>query len=97
MNENRFATLDFYLAAFLMASSCKLSDYYREKGFTTFVFTEDKKLITLVKEYYSEKTLIEPITHARAIKNLKSLIHSATISTSKPPSKNEFNKTSYRS
>jgi hypothetical protein len=90
MNENRFATMDFYLAAFLMASSCKLSDYYREKGFTTFVFTEDKRLLNLVKEYYSEKTLIEPITHARAIKNLKSLIHSATISTSKSQRNNNY-------
>lgn len=90
MKENNFATLDFYLAAFLMASSCQLVDYYRKNGFTTFVFTEDKSLVTLVKEYYSEKSLIEPLTHARAIKNLKSLIHSATISTSKSQRTNNY-------
>lgn len=96
MNKQKFATLDFYLAAFLMASGCNLDDYFRDKGFTTFVFIEDKRLANLVKEYYSEKTLIEPVTHARAIKNLKSLIHSATLSTSKSQLQNEFSNNSQK-
>lgn len=74
-----------------MAKNFELLDFYRQEGFTSFIFKETKELTEYVKNYYSETTTIEPVKHARVIKNLKSLIHGLSLSTPKSPSKNEFN------
>ena len=89
--EKQFSTSDFYAAAALMAENYALVDYYRQGGFTTFIFQDSPELHEYTTQYYSEKTLIEPIKFGRAIKNLKSLIHSLTISTSQPQNNNGFN------
>jgi predicted AAA+ superfamily ATPase len=89
--EKQFSTIDFYIAAALMAENYELVDYYRQGGFTTFIFTETPELNDYVKCYYSEKALIEATKFGRAIKNLKSLIHSISISTSKSVNNNESN------
>ncbi|MCX6174140.1 MAG: DUF5659 domain-containing protein [Ignavibacteriales bacterium] len=79
---NTFLTQDFYLASFLMASNYRILDYYRKAGFTTFVFEETPQLKDYVNNFYAEKTLIEPVKHGRAIKALKSMIHSINSSLS---------------
>jgi len=89
--EKQFSTIDFYVAAALMAEKYELVDYYRQGGFTTFIFIDSPEINNYIKRYYSEKALIEPIKFGRAIKNLKSLIHSISISTSKSVNNNEFN------
>ncbi|MCU7490530.1 MAG: hypothetical protein HF312_02605 [Ignavibacteria bacterium] len=88
--ERHFVTQDFYLAAAAMAKNYDLVDYYREGGFTTFLFRETPELHQFIKEYYSELTTIEPVKHARAIKSLKSLCHSLSLSISKSTSNNEL-------
>jgi predicted AAA+ superfamily ATPase len=92
--EKHFSTIDFYCAAALMAENYELVDYYRQGGFTTFIFSDSPELNGYIKRYYSEKALIEPIKYGRAIKNLKSLIHSISISTSKSVNNNGFFKNS---
>lgn len=77
-----------------MAENYELVDYYRQGGFTTFIFKDSPELHDYTKRYYSEKALIEPIKYGRAIKNLKSLIHSISISTSKSVNNNGFFKNS---
>jgi hypothetical protein len=89
--EKQFSTIDFYCAAALMAENYELVDYYRQGGFTTFLFKDTPNLNNYIKCYYSEKALIEPGRYGRAIKNLKSLIHSISISTSKSVNNNGFN------
>jgi len=89
--EKQFSTIDFYVAAALMAENYELVDYYRQSGFTTFLFNETPDLNNYIKQYYSEKALIEPTKFGRAIKNLKSLIHSISLSTSKSVNNNAFN------
>ena len=88
--EKQFTTIDFYAAAALMAENYELQDYNRQGGFTTFIFNNTTELHDYTARYYSEKTLIEPIKFGRAIKNLKSLIHSLTISTSQSQNNNGF-------
>jgi len=87
---NKFASQDFYLSSFLMANNFKLIDYYRKNGFTTFFFEETEEMKTLVNNYYTENTTIEPVRHGRAIKALKSMIHSISTSTSNRGLNNEF-------
>jgi len=89
--EKQFTTVDFYAAAALMAENYELIDYYRQGGFTTFIFTDTPELHDYTTRYYSEKTLIEPIKFGRAIKNLKSLIHNISISTSQSQNNNGYN------
>jgi predicted AAA+ superfamily ATPase len=89
--EKHFSTIDFYAAAALMAENYELVDYYRQGGFTTFIFEDTQELHDYTKIYYSEKSLIEPIKFGRAIKNLKSLIHSINLSTSQSVNNNGFN------
>ena len=89
--EKQFSTIDFYAAAALMAENYELVDYYRQGGFTTFLFNDTPDLNDYIKRYYSEKALIDPVKYGRTIKNLKSLIHSISISTSQPKQNNGFN------
>jgi len=51
--EKHFSTIDFYCAAALMAENYELVDYYRQGGFTTFIFNETSELNDYVKCYYS--------------------------------------------
>ena len=78
--QRHFSCADFYCAAYLIATGYEIVDYYRSGGFTTFVFNETPELHDLVKKYYTESCLIEPVQFGRTIKNLKSLIHTSTSS-----------------
>ena len=49
----QFITQDFYLAAAIMAKNFELLDFYRQEGFTSFIFKETKELNDYVKNYYS--------------------------------------------
>lgn len=74
--QETYANKDFYLSAFLIASGYPLCNHERKGGITTFYFKVDEKLQELIKEYYSMKSIIEPISYGNALKNLKSVIHS---------------------
>ncbi len=74
--QKEYANKDFYLSAFLIASGYRLSDHDRSGGVTTFYFEVDEKLENTIQQYYSMKTVIEPISYGNALKNLKSVIHS---------------------
>lgn len=90
MERQYFNSSDFYLSVFLMANNHKLVDFYRRNGYTTFIFLETPELTELVKNYYSESTLIEPQRYGRSVKQLKSLIHQASLSTVQTVNDNEF-------
>jgi hypothetical protein len=89
--EKHFSTIDFYAAAALIAENYELVDYYRHGGFTTFLFNDSPELHDFIKCYFAEKALIEPIKFGRSIKNLKSLIHCISTSTSNGAQNNGFN------
>jgi len=74
---------DFYLSAFLIADGFELADYFRENGFTTFIFYDSEELSEAVRKYHSLSSSIEPQRYGNAIKSLKTLIHCGQISNSK--------------
>lgn len=74
---NSYSNKDFYLSSFLIASGEELRSYTRTNGITTFVFNETERLENLVNKYYSMNAAVEPMKFGAAIKNLKSVIHSA--------------------
>lgn len=74
---NAYTNRDFYLSSFLIASGEELKSYTKQNGLTTFIFNETDRLETLVKKYYSMNAAVEPMKFGAAIKNLKSVIHSA--------------------
>jgi Domain of unknown function (DUF5659) len=89
--EKQFSTQDFYLAALLLARGNKLVDFFRKSGYTTFIFSETEEIRESIKNFYEENAMIDANKYGRSVKNLKSLIHSETISTSKSVNNNEFN------
>lgn len=80
--QTTYSNKDFYASAFLMAEGFELADYFRENGFTTFIFNESEALLEAVRKFHSLSALIEPVRYGNAIKSLKTLIHSEQISTS---------------
>lgn len=74
---------DFYLSAFLIAGGFELADYFRENGFTTFIFNDSEELSEAVRKYHSLSSSIEPQRYGNAIKSLKTLIHCEQISNTK--------------
>ena len=67
-------TKDFYLTAFLF---CKypLVGNKKDGNQTTFEFPETEEVRQDVREYYSNKSLINPQAYGNAVRNLKTLIH----------------------
>lgn len=92
--EKQFSTQDFYLAALILAKGNKLVDFFRKNGYTTFIFSETDEIREDIKCFYEENAMIDANKYGRAVKNLKSLLHSETISTSQSVNKNEFNNNS---
>lgn len=58
-------------------------DYFRNSGITTFVFSENKELLELIRRFHSLTAQTEPVRYGNAIKSLKTLIHSEQISNTK--------------
>ena len=79
-NESIF-NKDFYLAAFLVASSMPMRDYSREASVTVFQFSETPELLLLVREFYADNATVSPIRFGNALKNLKSMIRNANTNT----------------
>lgn len=90
--QKTYSNKDFYLSAFLISVGYELTDYFREKGFTTFIFSETERLLEAVRKFHSLTAVIEPNRYGHAIKSLKTLIHSEQISTSKSYKNNGHNK-----
>jgi len=88
-----YANKDFYLSAYLVADGFELADYFRENGFTTFIFNESVELSEAVRKYHSLSSSIEPQRYGNAIKSLKTLIKSEQISNSKS---NNYNANKYK-
>ncbi|HSP87355.1 MAG TPA: DUF5659 domain-containing protein [Ignavibacteriaceae bacterium] len=79
---NLFKSIDFYCSAFLIANGFELVDHKRSNGLTTFYFEESDILKRLVNKYISLQTTIEPVKYSQALRALKGIIHSGTLSTS---------------
>ena len=90
--QKTYANKDFYISSYLIAEGFELADYFRENGFTTFIFVETDDLIEAIRKFHSLSALIEPVRYGNAIKSLKTLIHSEKISNSKSNYKNEYSK-----
>jgi len=81
--QKQISYKDFYLSAFIIAEGYELVEYFRENGFTTFVFNESDDLLEAVRKFHSLIARTEPVRYGNAIKSLKTLIHSEQISNSK--------------
>jgi hypothetical protein len=88
MTTDTYSTQDFYLSAFLMAKDQPVVDYDRQRNITYFQFEKTRELLTLVQEYFADRTTVSPIRYGSAIKNLKSLIHSNNITNQNDTSNN---------
>lgn len=75
MNNARYFTTDFYLAAFLKAKGLKLIEAIKENGRSTFVFEDDMQRDNLIKDFYN-KGLVEASLFKNALQDLKAIIHS---------------------
>jgi hypothetical protein len=78
---NTFATNDFYLSAFLVASGIPLASHQRSNGKTSFEFASNDELTRLIDEYYADQVKVSPIRYGNSLKNLKALIYSGNTNT----------------
>ena len=68
---------DFYLSAFLISRGWKCKGLTKIKdNLTLFEFENSDVLNQLIGEYYSNKTVIDPIIYGESIRQLKGSIHS---------------------
>ncbi len=77
--KNNYKTEDFYLAAFLVASSEELVAHQRQNGLTSFFFDSSESIKQLVANYYELRASINPVLFGTAIRNLKSVIHTDNV------------------
>lgn len=82
-----YSTKDFYLAAYLIFSGCKLYQTEIQEKLTTFIFYRDTIIKNLVGNYYSLTGKVEPMAYGNCVRTLKSIIW-ASKSTSYPEDKN---------
>jgi len=75
MNNARYFTTDFYLAAFLKAKGLKLIEAIKENGRSTFVFEDDMQRDNLIRDFYNNG-LVEVGFFKNALQDLKAIIHS---------------------
>ena len=75
-----YISKDFYLSAYLTSEGCELQSFYREHGFTFFIFEETERLTELLRKFHSLTATTEPVRYGHAIKSLKTLIHTERIS-----------------
>lgn len=75
MNNARYFTTNFYLAAFLKAKGLKLVEVTKENGRSTFIFEDDMQWDNLIKDFYNDG-LVEVSRYKSALQDLKSMIHS---------------------
>jgi hypothetical protein len=76
MNNARYFTTDFYLAAYLKAKGLKLVEVTKENGGrSTFVFEDDMQRDNLLRDFYNDG-LIEVGRYKSALQDLKAIIHS---------------------
>lgn len=72
-----FTSKDFYLSAYLIANGYELKSHFRDKGFTTFYFEDNKLLRGIAQKFYSLKAQVEPVKYSQAIRALKGVIYSS--------------------
>ena len=77
MEKKIFQSKDFYGAAFLIASGCKLLNCERDRSFTLFNFEDTVVLQKLISAFYTMKATIEPMSYSQNIRSLKSVIHAS--------------------
>lgn len=73
-NSSKYATNDFYLAAFLKAKNLKLLSTEREGRRTTFFFEHKSNLEDLILSFYNNG-LVEVNAFKNAIQDLKAIIY----------------------
>ena len=88
-----YTSKDFYLCAYLTSEGCELKSFFRDRGFTTFIFDETEKLMELIRRFHSLSGTTEPVKYGHAIKTLKTLIHTEQISISKSDYNNQIQET----
>lgn len=93
MNE-KYEHQDFYLCSFLILNGIELINHYRENNLTTFVFEKSEKLMEHVNDYYSHIAATDALEFARAIRNLKAIIHTNRVASSS--STRKLNNESYQ-
>ncbi len=69
---------DFYAAAYLVSRGVELVSAKKENGLTVFEFQNNSNVQTLLNDFYGAKNLA--LSYSVAIRNLKAIIHSETIS-----------------
>ncbi len=78
---NTYKTSNYYLSAFLEASSVPLVAFERMNGKTVFEFAQTDELHQLIGEYFADKVRVSPIRYGNSLKNLKALIYSGNTNT----------------
>jgi hypothetical protein len=53
--EKQFSMIDFYVASVLITEGYELVDYFRQGGFTNFLFKDTSELHDYIKCYYYSK------------------------------------------
>ena len=81
--ETILTTSDFYLASYLFASDVQLIGHIRMDNRSTFEF-KGSNLDDLINGYYYDSAKVSPMTFAKAIRNLKTLMYSNTTFNNKP-------------
>ena len=69
-----YATVDLYLAAFLVARKVKLLDTQKTDRRTTFLFENSPKVKQLTKDFCNDEK-VGVASYNRALRDLKSLIY----------------------
>ncbi len=68
---------DFYLSAFLISRGWLCSGLTKIKdNLTLFEFPDDEAINLVIGDYYSNRSLIDPIVYGESIRQLKGAIHS---------------------
>ena len=76
MDSKYYQHKDFYLCAYLIVQNCRLINHERIGNSTTFTFLDSVELRKNVDNYLNMRALVDAISYAAAIRNLKTMIHS---------------------
>jgi hypothetical protein len=77
MNDSTVTTTDFYLAAYLLANNHRLAGHIRANGKSEFHFEGDG-INELLNDFYQDRATVSPMSYAKTIRELKSLMYNGT-------------------
>ncbi len=70
-------TTDFYLAAYLLTKSKRLTGHIRENNKSTYEFDGDG-IDELLNEFYQGKAVVSPTVYAKNMRDLKAIMYNGT-------------------